>query len=74
MTGFDSKRQETQDYLREEGKLLDSWEQEIARKDQLPLHEEVVWAALGLLGLAAASAITGFVLGVLYVTGGSFIQ
>lgn len=73
MTGFDSKRQETQDYLRKEGELLDSWEQEIARKDQLPLYEEVAWAALGLLGLAGASAITGFLLGVLYVTGGSFI-
>lgn len=74
MTGFDSKRQETQDYLRKEGELLNEWEQEIARKEQLPLYEEIALAALGLLGLAAASAITGFVLGVLYVTGGSFIK
>jgi hypothetical protein len=70
MTGFDSKRQETMDYLRKEGELLNEWEQEIARKEQLPIYEEFAFALLGLFGLAAVSAITGFVLGLLYATSG----
>lgn len=75
MSGFDSKRQETQDFLRLEDEKLERLEADFAlREEQSAMHCELVSAMLALVGVAGASAATGFYFGVMYAVQGSWIK
>lgn len=75
MTGFDSKRQETLDFLRSEEEQLQQLEADFAlREEQNAIYREWALAVFALLGMLGASAATGFYFGVMYVVQGSWLK